>query len=143
MIDHSHKQSLNPLSRIYFESNSDGNNPWEIKSNEINRIRDNVKNTVEGFETNQKTAHDLLHKTIEQNEKNYQALFELGLDYWGASERTDAVKQPDADKAEEFFDKALELAETEGKQNYVDVINQIIPQIKEIREFDRLIEKER
>ena len=131
------------LSRIYFESNSDGNNPWEIKSNEINRIRDNVKNTVEGFETNQKTAHELLHKTIEQNEKNYQALFELGLDYWGASERTDAVKQPDADKAEEFFDKALELAETEGKQNYVDVINQIIPQIKEIREFDRLIEKER
>lgn len=131
------------LSRIYFKSNSEGNNPWEIKSNEINRIRDNVKNTVEGFETNQKTAHELLHKTIEQNEKNYQALFELGLDYWGASERTDAVKQPDADKAEEFFDKALELAETEGKQNYVDVINQIIPQIKEIREFDRLIEKER
>ena len=84
-----------------------------------------------------------MHKTIEQNEKNYQALFELGLDYWGASERTDAVKQRDADKAEDFFDKALELAEIEGKQNYVDVINQIIPQIKEVMELDRLIEKER
>ena len=131
------------MSRIYFKSNSEGNNPWEIKSNEIYRIRDNVKNTVKGFETNQKTAHELLHKTIEQNEKNYQALFELGLDYWGASERTDAVKQRDADKAEDFFDKALELAEIEGKQNYVDVINQIIPQIKEVMELDRLIEKER
>lgn len=118
------------LSRIYFVSKSGGRDPWEFKSAEIDKIRDNVKKTVRDFEINHQKAHELLWKAQEQNKDNYQALYELGLDYWRAGERTDVLVYPDAEKAEKLFDKALELAHKEGRQEYIDLINDIKSEIK-------------
>ena len=128
------------LSRIYFESKSNGRDPNEIKSAEIDKIRDNVKKTVRDFEINHQKAHELLCKALEQNKDNYQALYELGLDYWRAGERTDVLDGPDAEKAEKLFDKALELAHKEGRQEYIDLINDIKSQIKVYWENSSLIE---
>lgn len=100
------------LSRLSFKSLKDGDYcPDSIK---ILRAEANV---VVDFAK----AHELLEKTIAQNPKHYQALYELGCDYLGGNSRTTAVDR-NVKKADTLFSKALELAHAAGDDFYVSLI---------------------
>lgn len=100
------------LSRLSFKSLKDGDYcPDSIK---ILRAEANV---VVDFAK----AHELLEKTIAQNPKHYQALYELGCDYLGGNSRTTAVNR-NVKKADTLFSKALELAHAAGDDFYVSLI---------------------
>lgn len=96
------------LSRLYFVSKS------------VNDYRpDSVKlmQTNSGIAIDYTKAHQLLLKTVEANPSDYRAYYELGCDYLGGESRTDAVSR-DIAKADDYFTKALELAEAAGDVDY-------------------------
>ena len=100
------------LSRLSFKSLKDGDycpDSIKILRSEANVVVDFAK------------AHELLEKTIAQNPKHYQALYELGCDYLGGNSRTTAVDR-NVKKADTLFSKALELAHAAGDDFYVSLI---------------------
>lgn len=112
------------LSRLYFKSNlSDDLVPDSIVSLQ-KKLNINIDN---------KEAHQLLLKTVDQNPKNYQALYELACDLWKADQRTDAVLERDGDRAESYFYQAINYAKESNDSFYIEKINQYLIDIKRWR----------
>ena len=70
-----------------------------------------------------KKAHALLLKTIEQNPEEYHALYELGCDYLGGDARSD-ITERDIRKADGYYKSALKYAQSKGDSHYVELIQQ-------------------
>lgn len=71
-------------------------------------------------------AHQLLMKSVEQDETDYHSLFELACDFWKADQRTEAVMKRDAenaDKAIRYFHDALAYAKTAHDGLYTNMIS--------------------
>ena len=101
------------LSRLYFKSKGSSDNvPDSV------RLMQNALNIKTDF----KMAHELLLKVVAMSPQDYHALYELGCDFLGGEDRTEAVDR-DIKKADEYFTKALQYAKMEQDQDYVDRIN--------------------
>lgn len=110
------------LSRLYFQSKLKGDYcPDSIRQfqNELKLSADNTR------------AHKLLHKAVEQNPKNYHALYELACDYWGTTDRTDAVPERDGKKAFEYYSQALTYATEAKDSEYIERINKYLNDCKQ------------
>ena len=66
-------------------------------------------------------SHSLLLKTVEQNHRHYQALYELGCDYLGGESRTVAVKR-NIKTADMYLSEALKYAKAVDDQHYISLI---------------------
>ena len=76
------------VSRLYFKSKLKD----DYCPDSITRMQKMLKIGVDN-----RKAHRLLEISIEQNPRNYQALYELACDYWKGAQRTEAVQKRDAD----------------------------------------------
>lgn len=113
------------LSRIYFKSKlADDFLPDTIASLQKNL---NIK-------IDNKEAHTLLLKAVEQDPKNYHALYELACDFWKADQRTDAVPERDGDRAESYFYQALTYAKESNDKFYIEKISSYLADVKRWRE---------
>ncbi len=121
-------QSIYLLSRLYFGKI---NNEYDPDS-----IRNMRQTLLDGkyIESNFKTAHELLLKTIETDPKEYHALYELGRDCL-AGENRDHEKelQPeDFKKANDYYTRALKYAKECNDMDYVERINEQLEMIKTV-----------
>lgn len=108
------------LSRLYFKSRLEGDYiPDTIISlqNKNNIPVDNIQ------------AHNLLIKSVDQNPKNYHALYELACDYWKADQRTEAISNRDGEKAKSYFYQALNYAKSANDDFYVKKINSYLSDV--------------
>lgn len=112
------------LSRLYFKSKLSDD-----------YVPDSIVLLQKGLNVNidNNEAHNLLLKTVNQNPKNYQALYELACDYWKAGQRTDAVPKRDGDKAASYFFQALNYAKESNDSIYIKKINSYLADLKEWR----------
>lgn len=100
------------LSRLYFNSlKNDDYCPDSIK---VMRHDLNIKVDFD-------KSHSLLLKTVEQNHRHYQALYELGCDYLGGESRTVAVKR-NIMTADMYLSEALKYAKAVDDQHYISLI---------------------
>lgn len=107
-------------SRIYFLSNTVN----DYRPDSIKQMQQATK-----VKPDNKRAHKLLLKAVELNAKDYRALYELGCDYLGGDNRTEAVER-DIEKADAYFTKALDAAKEAGDQDFVRAINEQISKYK-------------
>ncbi|MCD8304250.1 MAG: serine/threonine protein kinase [Prevotellaceae bacterium] len=84
---------------------------------------------------NNVAAHMLLKKAIEQDSTNYHALYEYACDFFGASARTDAVKERDEVQAEKYYRQALEYAEEANDAKYVGMIKDYLNKLEQLKEM--------
>lgn len=82
-------------------------------------------------------AHQLLRKSVEQDGQNYHSLYELACDYWKAEQRTDAVKDRDGNLAKFYFDKAREYAVEANDQKYISMIDAYLDDYRKWAEIVR------
>ena len=75
-------------------------------------------------------AHQLLRKSVEQDDKDYHSLYELACDYWKAKQRTIAVKKRNGDLAKSLFEKAREFAVLANDSQYVSMIDNYLSDYK-------------
>ena len=101
------------VSRLYFKSRLKD----DYCPDSITRMQKMLKIGVDN-----RKAHRLLEISIEQNPRNYQALYELACDYWKGAQRTEAVQKRDADKAIDCFSKAMEQAKRASDRQYIRMI---------------------
>ena len=101
------------VSRLYFKSRLKD----DYSPDSIVRMQKMLKIGVDN-----RKAHRLLEVAIEQNPRNYQALYELACDYWKGAQRTEAVQKRDADKAIDCFSKAMEQAKRANDRQYIRMI---------------------
>lgn len=121
------------LSRLYFKSKL---------SDDF--VPDSIVSLQKGLNINidNKEAHKLLLKTVDQNPKNYQALYELACDLWKADQRSDAVLERDGDRAESYFYQALNYAKESNDTFYIEKINSYLTDIKRWRKnLEKIISK--
>lgn len=114
------------LSRLYFRSRlQDDYCPDSIRSMQqtLNVQYDNIK------------AHQLLQRAIDQNPKNYAALYELACDYWKADQRTEAISARNGDKAEQYFNLARTYAVEANDSLYLRMTDVYLGDIKKWREY--------
>lgn len=91
------------LSRVYFASQSaDDPLPHSVQT-----IQDNLLQ-AELITIDNAKAHTLLQKAVEQEPQNYEALYQLGLDYYRGSVRA-AEYERDLNKALDLFTQAKSL----------------------------------
>lgn len=125
LSDEGNAQATYLLSRIYFKSKlADDFVPDTITSLQ-NKLRIRINN---------KKAHHLLLKAVDQDPKNYHALYEFACDYWKADQRTDAVPERDGDRAESYFHQALSYAKEANDGFYIERISSYLADIKRWRE---------
>ena len=108
------------LSRIYFKSKS-------ASDSSPDSIKEMQKALGIGIDFTK--SHHLLLKTLEIKSDDYRALYELGCDYLGGDDRTDAVER-DIEKADEYFSKALKLANEKNDNDYIERIQKQIEKYK-------------
>lgn len=101
------------VSRLYFKSKLKD----DYCPDSITRMQKMLKIGVDN-----RKAHRLLEISIEQNPRNYQALYELACDYWKGAQRTEAVQKRDADKAIDCFCKAMDHARRANDRLYIRMI---------------------
>ncbi len=101
------------VSRLYFKSKLKD----DYCPDSITRMQKMLKIGVDN-----RKAHRLLEISIEQNPRNYQALYELACDYWKGAQRTEAVQERDADKAIDCFSKAMDPAKRANDRQYIRMI---------------------
>lgn len=112
LVDTGHAEATYLASRLCFVSNSANDyRPDSIKQ---------MQNAT-GVQVDHAKAHKLLLKTIDLNPDDYRALYELGCDYLGGHDRTNSVER-DLDKANEYFQKAMEVATSAGDNDYIERI---------------------
>ena len=106
------------LSRLYFESK---------KSEEALEQPDFVLNARQkaNLSPNNFAAHLLLEKAVKQDSANYEALYEMALDYIGGTSRTEAVER-NLGKAKMLLERALTAAEDKGDADYQQKISKVI-----------------
>ena len=121
------------VSRLYFKSRLKD----DYCPDSITRMQKMLKIGVDN-----RKAHRLLEISIEQNPRNYQALYELACDYWKGAQRTEAVQKRDADKAIDCFSKAMEQAKRANDRLYIRMIAgyradivQWLDNVKDISEY--------
>ena len=95
------------LSRIYFNNEDD-----------ISEIPDSVINIQKnlGIKSDNKRAHQLLVKSINLNENDYQSLYELGCDFMSRGKRG---TKKDLTKAKKYLLKADSLAKEAGDHKFI------------------------
>ena len=101
------------VSRLYFKSKLKD----DYCPDSITRMQKMLKIGVDN-----RKAHRLLEISIEQNPRNYQALYELACDYWKGAQRTEAVQKRNADKAIDCFSKAMDHARRANDRQYIRMI---------------------
>ena len=121
------------VSRLYFKSKLKD----DYCPDSITRMQKMLKIGVDN-----RKAHRLLEISIEQNPRNYQALYELACDYWKGAQRTEAVQKRDADKAIDCFCKAMDHAKRANDRQYIRMITgyradivQWLDNVKDISEY--------
>lgn len=121
------------VSRLYFKSKLKD----DYCPDSITRMQKMLKIGVDN-----RKAHRLLEISIEQNPRNYQALYELACDYWKGAQRTEAVQKRDADKAIDCFSKAMDHAKRANDRLYIRMITgyradivQWLDNVKDISEY--------
>ena len=121
------------MSRLYFKSRLKD----DYSPDSIVRMQKLLKIGVDN-----RKAHRLLEISIEQNPRNYQALYELACDYWKGAQRTEAVQKRDADKAIDCFCKAMDHAKRANDRQYIRMITgyradivQWLDNVKDISEY--------
>lgn len=121
------------VSRLYFKSKLKD----DYCPDSITRMQKMLKIGVDN-----RKAHRLLEISIEQNPRNYQALYELACDYWKGAQRTEAVQKRDADKAIDCFSKAMDHAKRANDRQYIRMITgyradivQWLDNVKDISEY--------
>ena len=122
------------LSRLYFKSLlADDYCPDSINTLQLQLsiTTDNTK------------AHDLLEKAVEQDPKNYHALYELAHDYWKAKQRTEAVEKRDGDQADYYYHQALPYAREADDTRYITMIEGLLEDVKRWRANEEVIKKYR
>ncbi len=96
------------LSRIHFKNMGKTQKAREEKlPDSILNFQQNLQDASITF-VNADKAHDLLKKAVELDETNIYAQYELGLDYYLANGRTDAVKEPKFSEAKKCFDSVIQ-----------------------------------
>lgn len=113
------------LSRLYFKSRLEGDYPPDS----ILSLQKSLH-----ISYNNEKAHGLLKKAVDQDPKNYHALYELACDYWKADQRTEAVGQREGDKAFKYFIQAKTYAEEAQDEDYVAMTNKMLADYKLWRE---------
>lgn len=113
------------LSRLYFRSKL----PDDYCPDTIRNLQRSL-----GIQYDNIKAHQLLQDAVEQNPKNYYALYELACDYWKADQRTDAVSNRNGDKAEQYFNLARKYAAEENNSFYLQMIDGYLSDLKRWRE---------
>lgn len=114
------------LSRLYFRSKL-------LEDYCPDTIRNMQKKLA--ISSNNEEAHQLLLKAVEQNPKNYQALYELACDYWKADQRTEAVSERNGDRAESYYIQAKTYAMEAHDDKYMEMINKYLSDIKRWRKI--------
>ena len=121
------------MSRLYFKSKLKD----DYCPDSITRMQKLLKIGVDN-----RKAHRLLEISIEQNPRNYQALYELACDYWKGAQRTEAVQKRDADKAIDCFCKAMDHAKRANDRQYIRMITgyradivQWLDNVKDLSEY--------
>ena len=109
------------LSRLYFECH--------VESDNIDSIRA-MRNTA-GIIVDNREAHRLLMKAVEQDKTNYHYYFELGMDYWGAEEYADGLAVFDENKAEVMFKNAQVYAEHAGDTDFAKRVGNYLKDIQD------------
>lgn len=110
-----HHKASYLLSRIYFESEKDG----DYCSEEVKEFKRNLHN----IRPDNKKAHELLIQTVQYNQKDYKALYELGCDYLGGNQRNKSVAR-DISSAHECLNKAKQYAEASNDTLYTKLITE-------------------
>ncbi|MCC8113256.1 MAG: serine/threonine protein kinase [Bacteroidales bacterium] len=121
------------LSRLYFKSRMIG----DYRPDSLNRYQ-----RATGVAIDNHKAHSLLQTAVEQNPRNYQALYELACDYWKADQRTEAVAERNGPVAKDCFMKAKEYAQNVGDNEYVARIDEYLDKIGEWEENLRKLTKD-
>lgn len=101
------------LSRIYFKSKSAS----DVSPDSVKAMQKSLDIQIDNSK-----AHQLLLKTLEINPNDYRALYELGCDYLGGEDRTDAVER-DIEKADKYFTDALKQAIEMGDNDYIEMVH--------------------
>lgn len=104
-------QSTYLLSRLYFDYKQ--HQRVDSYDDTVATIRNNVSVLQDN-----RTAHTLLRKAIEQNPNDYRALYELGCNYKSSSRGT----KQNTDSAYIYLDNARELANRAHDNNYIRAI---------------------
>lgn len=110
------------LSRLYYSYKPTDYCPDSIRSlqQSLHMSYDDIK------------AHELLKKSIEQDEKNYHSLYEIACDYWKADQRVKGLSPEvkERRKSKAYFDKAKEYAIEANDQKYVNMIDAFLEDYK-------------
>ena len=109
------------LSRLYFRS--------KLTDDYVPDSITNFQKTL-NIQINNNEAHNLLLKAVDQDPKNYPALYELACDFWKADQRTDAVSERDGKRAEDYFNQALTYAKESNNELYVKKIESYLTDVK-------------
>ena len=83
-------------------------------------------------------AHQLLKKSVEQDDQDYHSLYELACDFWKAEQRTEAVKNREGNLAKYYYDKAREYAVEANDQSYINMIDAYL---KDYKKWDNYVRK--
>ena len=116
------------MSRLFFGKTTSEYDPDSIRIMRQVLLQENC------ITTDFDKAHSLLLKTIEINEKDYHALFELGRDCLTGNnrERDRELKREEFRKANEIFIKALKYAEEQNDVDYIERIKNQMEMIKTV-----------
>ena len=97
------------LSRLYFKSMA----AQDFVPDSIKQFQENAQIVIDN-----RKAHQLLQQTIELQPTNYRALFELGCDYFGGTNRAPEYDR-DLQKALRQFKEALPYAQEANDDQYI------------------------
>lgn len=86
-----------------------------------------------------KKAHQLLKKSVEQDGSDYHSLYELACDFWKADQRIEGLSAEveERRKSKTYFDKAREYAIDANDQKYVSMIDAYLEDYKKWTEILR------
>lgn len=124
------------LSRLYYKYKNDTIDP--LRPDSIIRLQQILK-----ISSDDVRAHELLEKSVIQDGADYHSLYELACDYWKATQRTEAVKKREGDKAKEYFDKARKYAAEANDLEYIILIDRYFDAYREwLKNMRRIESKE-
>lgn len=115
------------LSRLYYSYK-----PTDFYPDSIKSLQQSLRISSDDIK-----AHQLLRKSVEQDDKNYHSLYELACDYWKAEQRTEAVKDRDGKLAKLYFDKARVYAVEANDHKYVSMIDAYLDDYRKWAEIVR------
>ena len=109
------------LSRIYFVSNNAHDN--DVLPDSIKNFKHNL--SAEHISANWYRSHSLLETCVQQDSTQYNAWYELGLDYLGGSARQGGVMR-DIAKAKTMLRYAKDYAEKAGDRGFAEKVQKVL-----------------